>query len=312
MGDSDSGSGSSRSHSKRKKIKSLVIRTNLTYVVIPKSLTNTYPPPPGRSKIGLSRGLTHSKDSLLKSRIALEQSLGLGAKPNVIPPDKPRTDAPARPVLIGWHPVAGSAGRWLAERTRLGAWISEKVQSYPDPSQHWAVLVGDYCHELWMDERLDVIYVNGRVEQETWRTFPIGQTRLNDEALRRAGEAVIEAMRAQRPGYHLISNNCQVFALRMLDAIEIMGAARTEFATTLEVVQTARAPGRIKELFSPPTSPPTSPSPRPSSSLSLQQAQAQEEGPGKAEKENPIVALARRLMEEHTTKLDNHRHQQAR
>ncbi|KAL2265681.1 hypothetical protein VTJ83DRAFT_6781 [Remersonia thermophila] len=314
-GDSDSGSGTSISQIASQKIKSLF-------------------------KIGVSRGITYSKDSLVKSRIALEQTLGLGAKPNVVPLDIPRTDGAPRPVLIGWHPVAGSAGRWLAERTRLGAWITEKVQSYPDPSQHWAVLVGDYCHELWMDEQLDVIYVNGRVDQETWRTFPVGETRLNDEALKRAGEAVIAAMRAQRPGYHLINNNCQVFALRMLDAIEIVKAAKTEFATTMEVVQTATDPGKIIELFSPPTSPtpppeasaaPAAPAvERPSSSSSpsspppkAQQSQEEkeekkkeeeedkEEKPDKAEKENPIVALARRLMEEHTTKLDNHRHEQA-
>lgn len=28
--------------------------------------------------------------------------------------------------------------------------ITEKIHKYPDPTQHWAVLVGDYCHELWM------------------------------------------------------------------------------------------------------------------------------------------------------------------
>jgi hypothetical protein len=32
----------------------------------------------------------------------------------------------------------------------IGKMITEKVHKYPDPTQHWAVLVGEYCHELWM------------------------------------------------------------------------------------------------------------------------------------------------------------------
>lgn len=117
----------------------------------------------------------------------LEHSLGLGHQPNAIPAGEPDTQAPARTVRIGWHPVAGFAGRWLAEQTKLGAWIKETVRRYPDPSQHWAVLVGEFRHELWMDEHLDVIYVNGRADAEQWRTFAVGETRFNDEALRRTG-----------------------------------------------------------------------------------------------------------------------------
>jgi hypothetical protein len=220
----------------------------------------------------------------------LEHSLGLGHKPNVIPPAAPYTNGPARPVLIGWHPVAGDAGKWLAEKTKLGAWITEKVHRYPDPSQHWAVLVGDYCHELWMDERLDIIYINGRVADEQWRTFPVGETRFNDEALRQAGEMVIHKMRQSKPGYNLISNNCQNYALLMLDAIQIGQAARTEFATTLAVVQTATGSGKVRDLFAE----------KPPSEQAAMMAEA--------EKGNPIVALARRLMDEHTSKLDSHKH----
>ncbi|KAK4156658.1 hypothetical protein C8A00DRAFT_30418 [Chaetomidium leptoderma] len=237
-------------------------------------------------KGGLSRG----KDELLKGRMTLEHSLGLGHKPNVVPGGEPSTNGPARTVLIGWHPVAGMAGKWLAERTKLGAWITEKVHMYPDPSQHWAVLVGDYCHELWMDEQLDVIYINGTVAGEEWRTFRVGETRFNDEALRQAGEMVIYSMRQKKAGYNLISNNCQNFALLMLEAIQIGAAARTEFATTLAVVQTATGPGKIRDLFA--------------EKAPAEQAMLLEQ----AEKENPIVALAKRLMDEHTTKLDSHHH----
>jgi hypothetical protein len=199
-------------------------------------------------------------------------------------------NGPPRIVEIGWHPVGGSAGKWFAEQTKIGAWITEKVHKYPDPSQHWAILVGDYCHELWMDENLDVIYINERVSNETWQRFQVGETRFNDEALRRAGEGMIQQMRQTRAAYNLISNNCQNFALLMLDAIQIDGpVTRTQFATTLAVVQTATGPGRIKDLFA--DKPPG------------EQAVLEP-----VEKDNPIVALAKRLMDENTTKLDNHHH----
>ncbi|KAK3899331.1 hypothetical protein C8A05DRAFT_18217 [Staphylotrichum tortipilum] len=254
---SDSDTGSDKSGGKRKKIKSL-----------------------------FKSSLTLTQTSLHQTRHALEHTLGLGPKPNAIPPGEPLYTCPPRPVLIGWHPVAGTAGKWFAERTRLGHWITEKVSRYPDPSQHWAVLVGDYCHELWMDERLDVIYNNGPVAAETWRTFPVGETRLNDEALRRAGEDVIAQMRAKKPGYNLISNNCQNFALELLEAIQVRHAERTEFATTLAVVQTATGSGKVRDLFRE----------RTPSEVAREVVENEEGG---------IVGLARRLMEEHTRKLEN-------
>ena len=32
----------------------------------------------------------------------------------------------------------------------MGKFITDTIHKYPDPTQHWAVLVGDYGHELWM------------------------------------------------------------------------------------------------------------------------------------------------------------------
>lgn len=48
------------------------------------------------------------------------------------------------------HPVAGATGKWFAERTIIGKQITESIGKYPDPTQHWAVIVGDYVHQLWM------------------------------------------------------------------------------------------------------------------------------------------------------------------
>lgn len=102
---------------------------------------------------------------MVKGRLQLEQSLGLGHTPNVIPPDEALTNCPQRVVEIGWHPVAGLAGKWFAEKTGLGKMITEKINKYPDPTQHWAVLVGDYCHQLWMVCVLGL----GKERQGEWR-----------------------------------------------------------------------------------------------------------------------------------------------
>lgn len=90
------------------------------------------------------------KEEAIKGKIYIEKSLGLGAQPNAIPPGVATVNAPLRTVRLGWHPVAGFGGKWFAERTRLGQKITKEIGKYPDPTQHWAVLVGDYCHQLWM------------------------------------------------------------------------------------------------------------------------------------------------------------------
>jgi hypothetical protein len=37
------------------------------------------------------------------------------------------------------------------------------------------------------DENFDVIYFNSTVEPDEWRTFEVGETQFNDDALRRTG-----------------------------------------------------------------------------------------------------------------------------
>lgn len=151
--------------------------------------------------------------------MALKHAVGLGQTPNAVPLAKPKFKENPRAVEVGWHPVGGVAGKWFAEDTGLGKMITEKINKYPDPTQHWAVLVGDFAHQLWMvsayedvtpakakcgtrfktadrksllaiskDENFHVIYTNERINREGWRTFPVGETRFNDDAIRRAGE----------------------------------------------------------------------------------------------------------------------------
>jgi hypothetical protein len=83
-----------------------------------------------------SKGKEKSKDELIKGKLMLQQSFGLGSKPSVIPAGEARVDGELRIVEIGWHPVAGMGGKWLAERSGIGRKITEKIGKYPDPTQH--------------------------------------------------------------------------------------------------------------------------------------------------------------------------------
>ena len=57
----------------------------------------------------------------------------------------------------------------------------------------------------------------------------------------------IHKMRDKRAAYNLISNNCQNFAVNLLDSIQI--GAHRDFATSFEVYQRATGEGTINELF---------------------------------------------------------------
>ncbi|TVY81670.1 hypothetical protein LSUE1_G005933 [Lachnellula suecica] len=239
-----------------------------------------------------AKGKEKSIDSLMKGKLTLEHNLGLGPQPNVIPPGEARVDAELRTVEIGWHPVAGMGGKWLAEKSGLGKIITKEIGKYPDPTQHWAVLVGDYVHQLWMDENLDVIYINGKLDRAEWHVFEVGKTRFTDEALKQAAEMVIHNMRTKRPAYNLISNNCQNYAVLLLDAIQV--GAHRQFGTTFAIYQAATGAGTIKDLFA--------------------DKHPEEQAPAEAlEDERPglhrtdTVQNAQQVMDENTTKLDNHR-----
>lgn len=153
---------------------------------------------------------------------------------------------------------------------------------------------------------MDVIYINEKLNREEWHTYEVGHTRFNDEALRQtgklarveltpqqtdggSGEMVIHNMREKKPGYNLISNNCQNFAVYLLDAIK-MGTHK-EFATAFVVYQTATGKGKINDLFE------------------EEHPEEQEipEGPERPGIHHQnTVQYAQQVMEENTTKLDTH------
>ncbi len=152
-------------------------------------------------------GYSSATKQALEAQHDLKHSLGLGHKPNTVPDGKADINGDQREIILGWHvsksllklviyallyanvqqPVGGGAGKWFAEKTIIGKQITTRVGKYPDPSQHWGVIVGGYVHQLWMDEALNVIYFNEEFKSEDWHTFEVGKTRFNDQALRKAG-----------------------------------------------------------------------------------------------------------------------------
>ena len=94
---------------------------------------------------------------------------------------------------------------------------------------------------------------------------------------------VIYNMREKQKGYNLITNNCQNFALNMLDAIQI--GKHREFGTTLAVFQRATGKGSVSDLFL----------------EKLPEAEEQDERPP-----DQIMQHAYQVMDEHTTKIDTH------
>lgn len=98
---------------------------------------------------------------------------------------------------------------------------------------------------------------------------------------------MIHNMREKRPAYNVISNNCQNYAVLLLDAIQV--GAHQQFATSFAVYQAATGAGTIKDLFV--------------------DKHPEEQ---KVDSDRPelhrmdTVQNAQQVMEEHTTKLDDH------
>ena len=105
----------------------------------------------------------------------------------------------------------------------------------------------------------------------------------------------IHNMREKRPAYNLISNNCQNFAVNLLDQVQL--GAHREFATSFAIYSKATGDGEVKDLFV-------------DKHPEEQQAHpllADEEEMPKPKRQN-TVHLAQQVMDENTTKLDDDRH----
>lgn len=105
-------------------------------------------------------------------------------------------------------------------------------------------------------------------------------------------------MRSKRPAYNLISNNCQNFALELLNAIQI--GNHHQFASTFAIYQRATGKGTIADLFV-------------DNHPEEQQHEAEEQetdelGRPPRLQHTSTMQTAQQVMDEQTTKLDKHHH----
>lgn len=107
-------------------------------------------------------------------------------------------------------------------------------------------------------------------------------------------------MRTKRPAYNLISNNCQNFALELLNAIQI--GAHHQFASTFAIYQRATGKGTIKDLFED-----KHPEEQQQQQESEEQA-ADELGRPPRLQHSSTMQTAQQVMDENTTKVDRHHH----
>lgn len=98
---------------------------------------------------------------------------------------------------------------------------------------------------------------------------------------------MIQSIRDKQPTYNLITNNCQTYALELLDAVKVGGYKK--FGTTLAVYERMTGKGKIIDLFNQP-------------GMEGQTAQTPPEG-------EDTVSLAQGIMNANTTQLDTREEQ---
>jgi len=99
-----------------------------------------------------------------------------GPGKNVVPKGSPNKNGERREVKIGWRPLA------------IGGGILKPIRHLlPRETQHWAVVIGRFYHELGIDEDITVVYRNGKVGEEEFDPEDVGYTTFNDQAIVDAG-----------------------------------------------------------------------------------------------------------------------------
>lgn len=176
---------------------------------------------------------------------------------NIIPDAKSSINADARDVYLVSRVVQGDRlGNFVGliekyygsvVKAIWTAGLSVALDDAPDPTHHWAVVTGDYLHQLDAYPNWNNYYLNERFSESAgWTKYKIGVTNFNDIAVRNAGTAsdcqpsnfphssilptsrftdtqattiASQAMNEMPEEYNILDNNCQHFALRLLDKI---------------------------------------------------------------------------------------------
>lgn len=100
------------------------------------------------------------------------------------------------------------------------------------------------------------------------------------------GESVIQSIRDRQPTYNLITNNCQTYALQLLDAIKAGG--ESEFGTTLAIYERIVGQGKVADLFV----------------TDAEEAELQQEHVFAPPGRQDTVLFAQQVMNDNTTQLD--------
>ncbi|GJJ13625.1 hypothetical protein Clacol_007881 [Clathrus columnatus] len=152
----------------------------------------------------------------------------------------PSTNEPPRAIKIGFHPTVGEVDQLLSiyrSRTPFKELGKLHLAGAPDPTYHWAVIVGSYCYEFAPDNNFGVLYRRGDISggPHVWKFYRVGTTKYNDAAINTAvrdkTEEVVASKVIQRMSkdYDILTNNCQTFVTNLLDIICQPG--RTEIIT---------------------------------------------------------------------------------
>ena len=160
---------------------------------IQQAIHNLSPAEQEKLLIAQKKGDDALMDQVVKT--TLQRELDIGKAPNVIPSQPANRSSEQRPVYIGSHPIGaeenyawGELQKQFVESQAAGA------SEFPDPTWHWAIIVGPYFHELngeWNFElNIKNVYQNGNMVngKHKWKVFEVGTTRYNDEAIRLAGK----------------------------------------------------------------------------------------------------------------------------
>ncbi len=143
----------------------------------------------------------------------LRDAFDIGQAKNIIPTNEaPRTGLAPRKVYIVTHPLPvflnkvfihemsgflKDIGDAVSHSSAMGQY---KDKPFPNPAYHWAVVVGDYEHELNADRSLEIWYQHKRISPSTkhpgqlvsegteWEVYPAGETKYNDQAIQIAGK----------------------------------------------------------------------------------------------------------------------------
>jgi len=143
----------------------------------------------------------------------------------------PKRDGPERDLYIGCSAMDINKkvfGEYADISAKVYSWVTRK-DAPPNVLFHWALIVGDYVHELSYDDHYYNFYENKpfvptakRGDKDYYRLYRLGTTKFNDAAIVEEGvKAIAEPL--MLPRYDVRLNNCQKFVVELVKLICVPG-----------------------------------------------------------------------------------------